>query len=623
MRRRFLLGAGLVGVLWALLLIAPVHARQRIAGFCEDGGQSVLVQGLTSTTKVQRSYAACTVTVYPAGASQVPANLAIIYSDDNGTQQTNPFTAAADGQWFFYADTGRYDVRFSGAGITTPFTRGDQSTGGMLNVYPLNQLPLPGNEGALVRLSNSTRGLYLDTGNQWTSLLGNVTNVMDFNAHGNGLADDTAAIQNAVNALPTNIGGEVLFPCGTYKISAPITLQSNTILHGSGACSILAITGDVHGITATGTSATQKSFIWIHDFAIQKTSGSVTSNGAIRFDWIRDGRIERVYVTNNGGVWGSAFLCGDCSRVQIIDSQGRSTGSNVLVFANTSGTVSTTNGINNAVIGGVYSTNFQGISMGSQTDFLLDHVVSSGSTSTFGDGFIIESNTKRGVIRDCVALNHIWDGYDFEPLGSSYDVVVVGNTASGNTRQGFNVQTGGGMFIGNIATSNGGQGIIVTGGLDTILLGNTLRSNDNGIYLVDSFTTTVMANKFTANTTAGLHFSGSQSNNVVIGNLYAANGANWLGMTAGDAVAGIDFGPSTMRGAITISGASASGSVTTIGMPDTNYIPILTVKATTGAPAAGATRVSAAIVSNTQFTVNLEAAPGGVATVTVGWVLVR
>lgn len=44
----------------------------------------------------------------------------------------------------------------------------------------------------------------------------------DYGAAGNGVADDTAAIQAALNACPAGSG--VYFPAGTYQVSAPLTV---------------------------------------------------------------------------------------------------------------------------------------------------------------------------------------------------------------------------------------------------------------------------------------------------------------------------------------------------------------------------------------------------------------
>lgn len=54
----------------------------------------------------------------------------------------------------------------------------------------------------------------------------NITNVKDFGAVGNGITDDTTAIQNAINARG-NAGGTVYFPPGNYSIT-------NTIYIGNG-----------------------------------------------------------------------------------------------------------------------------------------------------------------------------------------------------------------------------------------------------------------------------------------------------------------------------------------------------------------------------------------------------
>ncbi len=120
-------------ILLAMLLglsIPSLAANQRAFGYCEDGGQTVTTQGLPSTTKVQRSYPSCQIDVYLTGTT----THATIYSDTSNTPLANPFTAASDGYWFWYAADGTYDVKLSMGGITTPFTRAgyflNTSTGG-------------------------------------------------------------------------------------------------------------------------------------------------------------------------------------------------------------------------------------------------------------------------------------------------------------------------------------------------------------------------------------------------------------------------------------------------------------------------------------------------------------
>jgi hypothetical protein len=107
--------------LFLMLISLPAIARQKAQGYCEQGGKTVTVSSATSVTTWQQSYPACTVTVYDAGT----ANLSTVFSDNLGTPKGNPFTADANGFWFFYASNARYDVSFSGGGIAVPYTYSD------------------------------------------------------------------------------------------------------------------------------------------------------------------------------------------------------------------------------------------------------------------------------------------------------------------------------------------------------------------------------------------------------------------------------------------------------------------------------------------------------------------
>jgi hypothetical protein len=61
-----------------------------------------------------------------------------------------------------------------------------------------------------------------------------VINVKDapYGATGDGVTDDRAAIQAALDAVPPN-GGAVFFPPGTYAVSGPLVPKSFTLLYGS------------------------------------------------------------------------------------------------------------------------------------------------------------------------------------------------------------------------------------------------------------------------------------------------------------------------------------------------------------------------------------------------------
>lgn len=66
-------------------------------------------------------------------------------------------------------------------------------------------------------------------------VISDISNVKDYGAIGNGIADDTTSIQNALSTLSES-GGVVFFPKGTYKITANILFYSNqTLLFENGA----------------------------------------------------------------------------------------------------------------------------------------------------------------------------------------------------------------------------------------------------------------------------------------------------------------------------------------------------------------------------------------------------
>jgi hypothetical protein len=136
-------------LLIALLFVCQEAFAQytKISGFCEDGNYQVQTQGMNSTTRVQRSFPQCTVTVF----DNATVNVSTIYSNATGSALSNPFTASADGQWFFYGVPGnRYDVQFSGGttpnAIPTPFTRADFVAPLAQNVQPINAQTFPGSD---------------------------------------------------------------------------------------------------------------------------------------------------------------------------------------------------------------------------------------------------------------------------------------------------------------------------------------------------------------------------------------------------------------------------------------------------------------------------------------------
>lgn len=156
-----------------------------------------------------------TVTVYKAGTE----TLATIY-DDNltpATAKSNPFTSDANGFFYFYAATGPVDVRFSGGGITSPYTWGAVSVDPDLDVT-------------------------------------------NFLAVGDNTTNDRTAIQNALDRAEDLGGGTVkLAPGKTYRITVTandtaLTVPDNVVLDLQQATLRLDMTGDCYGVRLKNNS---------------------------------------------------------------------------------------------------------------------------------------------------------------------------------------------------------------------------------------------------------------------------------------------------------------------------------------------------------------------------------
>ncbi|HET6747595.1 MAG TPA: glycoside hydrolase family 55 protein [Candidatus Saccharimonadales bacterium] len=123
-------------------------------------------------------------------------------------------------------------------------------------------------------------------------------NVKDFGALGNGVHDDTSAIQAALNNLPA-AGGTVFVPAGTYVISSPIQLGEGARLMGAGAGTVLRVAASASGIDVIkiGNGGATVSFAGVSNLKIssdgQKSAGAaIVLNKAYRI-WLERYRTGR------------------------------------------------------------------------------------------------------------------------------------------------------------------------------------------------------------------------------------------------------------------------------------------------------------------------------------------
>ena len=122
--------------------------------------------------------------------------------------------------------------------------------------------------------------------------------VMDFGATGDGVTDDTTAIQNAINA-----GKRIYFPTGTYKFSKLQINHDGCILVGDGQkATVLTSTATSGSIIYNPDQATiTRYYCGIQGMQILAQSVTSTANVKV-IDWrsMQFGSIEDVWVFANG-----------------------------------------------------------------------------------------------------------------------------------------------------------------------------------------------------------------------------------------------------------------------------------------------------------------------------------
>ncbi len=131
-----------------------------------------------------------------------------------------------------------------------------------------------------------------------------------YGAVGNGVVDDTAAIQSAITDAQNNGGGIVYLPVGTYKTSATLIIPFDAItLLGAGWNSIIQpASGSLFDVIATSIPATIglsgyiRNFIGVEQLMIDCTNMIGTTAGignAIHFYGVRYSYIRDVYIKSS------------------------------------------------------------------------------------------------------------------------------------------------------------------------------------------------------------------------------------------------------------------------------------------------------------------------------------
>jgi hypothetical protein len=341
--------------------------------------------------------------------------LATIYSDNGLTVVPSSIvTTDTDGQFFFYADNGRYTLSISAtnfaAELKTDITLFDQTDAG-------------------------------------------IASVKDYGAVGDGVTDDTAAIQAALAALTS--GGKLTVPAGTYIVDGLLTVPAKTIVQGFGLST---------EIKRKSSAASIRLFVMSTDSELRdlyingNSTGQTVETYAVLAYQVQRVKLTNVYVYNNYGIgigFSNSESC-ECLNCTVDSTKASRSGfwndtdSSSSFYANGKHRYLNCNSTNNQldgiiiatpaneIIGGVYSNNGSGGSYG----------------AALGAGgiFTLDNETQDGL-------------------------TVIGTTCNANTEYGINVGAKNAIIQGNVCNSNQLSGILLKQGSRVIVSGNVCAYN--------------------------------------------------------------------------------------------------------------------------------------------------
>ena len=273
----------------------------------------------------------------PNGSSGTPSFRAIVASDVPTLNQNTTGSAATltTGRTIaITGDLGYTSPAFDGSGnVTATGTLATITTAagpiGSSTVTPVITIDAKGRVTALSSATIANGGLPSGATTSQSLLQGasgagwytEHYNVKAFGAAGNGSADDTTPINNAISALNTAGKGMLFFPSGTYKITAALTTitvpamvaglgKDNTVISTtSTTANVFTFTG-IYSVCVRDLSITQNSNANNSGYAISITGTSGLSNPPLDSPVVQNvnityfGRGVNIYNTTNGTIMG-------------------------------------------------------------------------------------------------------------------------------------------------------------------------------------------------------------------------------------------------------------------------------------------------------------------------------
>ena len=388
-----------------------------------------------------------------------------------------------------------------------------------------------------------------------------IFNVQNFGAKGDGLTDDTAAIQSAIDAAAAAGGGQVYMPTGTYIVSGGVEpsdgclmLKSNVYLYGDGmgATNVKVADGSDTKITGVIRSAYGEE---THDFGISN----------LTIDGNRDSTTGKIDGWFNGFIPGKEGYDSNVTidSVEIKDCSGYGFDPHEqtvnMVIKNS---VSHGNGLDGFV-----------------ADFLSDSTFENNvAYDNDRHGFNVVTSTHDFTLTNNVAYNNGGNGIvvqrGSENIPSPSNITITGGEVYGNGAEGVLIKLSSDVTVSGLDIhDNASAGVRIYGSNHVEIIDNTLNNNSLGNpvpeIILQSYDDTLGV--------SGKYFNGSD--NTIQGNIISGSNLSTYGVAERNE-------DGTDRNAIIGNTISHTSKSATLVYGDGSYVsdtvPMTTVQGTAG-----------------------------------------
>lgn len=392
--------------------------------------------------------------------------------------------------------------------------------------------------------------------------------VRAYGAKGNGVADDTAAIQAALTAATDAGGGIVYIPPGSYLTTTALNIGANTQVRGAGLASkITQATADSPVLQANTVNKVTVRDLWL----VGGNVNTRTNNRAVHLNAVTDGLISNVraescyksisvFSSNNVTVE-NCYVAGDVTTSSSVGG--------AIDFNGCTRCIARGNRVDTPALHGIDAHN-----AGSDSIIEGNHVWSAGST-----GIVVSGSASTGVqIPGCsVQGNVVRDGsYGIIIENGARYCRIVGNFVYSPTNDAILLSDGTGdppssnLVEGNVIREAGQYGIYAFNSTYTTIVGNRLSNGANDGIRVNAGTGHVVSANHVSDCAAGaaIRITNGAEGTVVSGNFVRNNITNGILIDSvkcsvvGNTVIDSDSNGTLAIGGITLTGLASRTTVT-------------------------------------------------------------